>query len=103
MLEQYPPSLAEVLRLDPSLLARQDYVAAYPALATFLAQHPEVSRNPSYFFGGSRFPEAESAKRQAIDLLEEVLGGMAFLAGFVVLVTALTWVIRSLLDYRRTT
>jgi hypothetical protein len=90
-----------VLRLDPSLLARQDYVAAYPALATFLAQHPEAGRNPSYFFGAGRVREPESAKLQAINLLERVLGGMAFLTAFVVLVTALTWVIRSLIDYRR--
>jgi hypothetical protein len=101
VLDQYPPALAEVLRLDPSLLARPDYVAAYPALAAFLGQHPEAARNPSYFFGGSRVSEPESSRRQAINLLEEVLGGMAFLAGFVVLLTALTWVIRSLIDYRR--
>src|SRR5216117_882396 len=41
VLEQYPPSVREVLRIDTSLLSRPDYLATYPALAQFLEQHPE--------------------------------------------------------------
>src|SRR5580765_7084366 len=37
--QQYPPSVAQVLRLDPSLLTRADYLALYPTLANFLSQH----------------------------------------------------------------
>src|SRR5579864_5144007 len=40
ILDQYPPSLGQVLRLDPSLLTRTDYLAPYPTLANFLAAHP---------------------------------------------------------------
>ena len=47
VLRQYPPSLAEVLRLDPSLLTSEQYVATYPGLAAFVARHPEVARNPA--------------------------------------------------------
>src|SRR5206468_1404351 len=43
ILERYPPSLRQVLRLDPSLLTRSDYLATYPALSAFLAQHPEIA------------------------------------------------------------
>src|SRR5882762_3719288 len=50
--EQYPPSVAQVLRLDPSLLTRPDYLALYPTLANFLSQHPEVAHNPVFFLGG---------------------------------------------------
>src|SRR5215212_5762619 len=50
--EQYPPSVAQVLRLDPSLLAKPDYLALYPTLATYLGQHPEVAHNPVFFLGG---------------------------------------------------
>ena len=50
--EQYPPSVAQVLRLDPSLLSRADYLALYPTLANFLSQHPEVAHNPVFFLGG---------------------------------------------------
>src|SRR3954454_17760784 len=31
ILEAYPPSVREVLRIDPSLSQRDDYIAAYPA------------------------------------------------------------------------
>src|SRR4051812_31594463 len=48
VLEQYPPSVREVLRIDTSLLSRPDYLATYPALAQFLEQHPEVAHNPAY-------------------------------------------------------
>src|SRR5437868_1706717 len=51
ILGQYPASLALVLQLDPTLLARQDYLAPYPTLASYLAQHPEVAHNPTYFLG----------------------------------------------------
>src|SRR5881394_122824 len=50
--EQYPPSVAQVLRLDPSLLTKPDYLAPYPTLASYLAQHPEVAHNPVFFLGG---------------------------------------------------
>ena len=33
VLEQYPPSVREVLQIDTSLLSRPDYLATYPALA----------------------------------------------------------------------
>src|SRR3954453_1677172 len=46
--DQYPPSVAQVLRLDPSLLTRPDYLTLYPTLAAFLSQHPEVAHNPVY-------------------------------------------------------
>ena len=35
VLDQYPPSVGQVLRLDPSLMMRPDYLAPYPALANF--------------------------------------------------------------------
>jgi len=40
VLNQYPPSVGQVLRLDPSLLSKPDYMASYPTLAAFVAQHP---------------------------------------------------------------
>src|SRR3990170_4141891 len=42
MLGKYPPSLGRVLKLDPTLMTDPDYLAPYPGLAAFLAQHPEV-------------------------------------------------------------
>src|SRR5688572_9911504 len=49
LLNKYPPSLGRVLKLDPSLMANDGYLTSYPALATFLKQHPEVAKNPGFF------------------------------------------------------
>ena len=99
LLEQYPPSLAQVLRLDPSLISRADYIAPYPRLAAFLAQHPEVAHNPSYFIGDPRFTVPDTRNR-AMNMLEDVLAGMAGLTVFGTIVGFLVWVIRSIISYR---
>src|SRR5690349_8445869 len=46
ILDNYPPTLRQLIRLDPSLMQREDYMVAYPALVGFLQQHPEILRNP---------------------------------------------------------
>lgn len=44
------PTLTSVVARDPSLLADQEYVSRNnPELAQFLAQHPEVTRNPEFY------------------------------------------------------
>src|SRR5688572_15120359 len=41
VLEQYPPALGRVLRLDPTLMTNQPYLASYPNLAAFFARYPD--------------------------------------------------------------
>jgi len=99
---QYPPSLAEVLRYDPSLLSNDTYLAPYPVLASFLAQHPEVAHNPGYFVGEYRDNQWQNdPRRQMLQLMEGVLAGVAVLVGFVTLVGVVGWLLKSLIDYRR--
>lgn len=44
------PTLTAVVASDPSLLGNQEYVAkSNPELAKFLAQHPEIGRNPDFY------------------------------------------------------
>src|SRR5947209_4303621 len=99
---QYPPSLAEVLRFDPSLLSNEAYLTPYPVLASFLAQHPEVAHNPGYFVGEYRDNQWQNdPRRQVIQLMEGVLAGLAVLTGFVTLVGVVGWLLKSLIDYSR--
>ena len=100
ILRTYPPSLGEVIQLDPSLIERPDYLAPYPLLAAFLDQHPEVRRSPAYYFGSLQFRNATPQER-AIGLFESVLAGAAGLTAFSVFVSLLVWVIRTVLDHRR--
>ena len=50
LLKQYPPTLPQVLKMDPTLLQNSVYLQPYPALSAFLEKHPEIGHNPEYFF-----------------------------------------------------
>lgn len=100
--EQYPPSVAQVLRLDPSLLTRPDYLALYPTLATYLAQHPEVAHNPVFFLGGSfngqAFPDNRS---QVANAVENIFIGFEVLMGVMTATLTLGWITKSAVEHRR--
>lgn len=103
VLRQYPPSLAEVIRLDPSLLSSPAYMATYPALAAFLAQHPEIARNPAYFFGTEhvRSWEDYGPRAEAVRVWRDVISGAQIFSVFVVVTGTLIWLLRMLVDHRR--
>jgi hypothetical protein len=100
VLNQYPPSVAQVLRLDPSLLSKPDYMASYPTLATFVAQHPQVVHNPAFFIGDPRFEAQETGRGAALRVVENVFDGAMFLIGVVSFFTLVGWLGRALIDYR---
>jgi len=105
VLNRYPPSVGQVLRLDPSLLGRPDYLATYPALAAFVAQHPAIAHNPGYFLSivrlsGPGFDTAESARTEGVRAIRDTFGGLFFLLGFSWVVGMIGYVARSLIEYR---
>jgi hypothetical protein len=104
ILEQYPPSVGQVLRLDPSLLTKQDYLAPYPSLALYLGQHPEVAHNPVFFLGGAGGPGQQyysDNRTSAMRAVESVLEGLEFLIGFMTGVLTLAWLARAAIEHRR--
>jgi hypothetical protein len=101
ILEKYPPSVGRVLKLDPSLI-NADYLASYPALAVFVQQHPDVPRSPSYYLDrvriGNDYVETRS---ESYRIWTDLLGWLGGLSVATLVVTALAWVIRMVVDYRR--
>src|SRR5438093_3361797 len=97
---QIPPSVSQVLRLDPSLLSKPEYMAPYPTLASFIAQHPEVAHNPAFFIGEPRFEAPETGHSAALRVIENVFEGAMFLIGAVSFFTLIGWLGRALIDYR---
>ena len=96
----YPRSVGEILRRDPSLMSRADYMAPYPALVAFLQQHPEVPRNVEYYlegygtWGRQQFdPEFEA--------LGVLLGGMAAFFTFMLVLGVFGWLVRAVIMHRR--
>lgn len=102
LLNRYPPNVRAVLQLDPALLDRPEYLEAYPALAAFMQQHPEIRRSPSFFLGEpERRRDELDPKIKAIDMMETVLAGAALFTGFVVAIGMMTSLLRQVIEYRR--
>jgi hypothetical protein len=100
ILEKYPHSVGEILRRDPSLMAKADYMAAYPDLAAFLVQHPEVARNVEFYFEG--FGQWQGSQIEpGFEALAVLLGGMAGLFIFSAMLAVLVWLVRSFIQHRR--
>jgi hypothetical protein len=103
ILRQYPPAVGEVLRRDPSLLDRPDYIAPYPQLVGFLQQHPEIARNPQFYFGG--FDYYDNRRREPlppeVEALGVLLGGMGGFLGMAAFIGVLAWLVRAVIQHRR--
>jgi hypothetical protein len=101
ILRQYSPGLGRVLALDPTLMGREDYMAPYPAATAFLKQHPEILRNPSYYLAryseGYSYSYSDPRTRAWNDMMEMISVGAVMLT----IVFALTWLVRTAVDYRR--
>ena len=104
ILDQYPPSLRQVLRCDPSLLTKGDYLTSYPTLAAYVTQHPEVVHNPAFFIGGPCTVGGggglESRSQMAISI-ESIFVGLEVMLGVMFGIGTVGWILRSGIDYRR--
>src|SRR5436190_809218 len=104
VLEQYPPTLASVLRLDPTLISRPDYLAPYPTLANFLAAHPEVAHNPTYFLGqvnADRYTPELNSRIQMMREIQEGFVGLLVFCGFMGFFSAVVYLLRGVIDHKR--
>jgi hypothetical protein len=102
ILQQYPSAVGEILRRDPSLMARADYMAAYPKLVEFLKEHPEVARNVEYYFEGyGSWGENRRQLDPSFEALGVLLGGLG--VGFILILFAcvIVWLVRAFIQHRR--
>ena len=102
VLRKHPPSVARVLKLDPSLMRNESYLAAYPSLAQFLAQHPEIPQNAPYYLDDVYISDGDwTPPNQRVRLLEGVLAGLAGFTAFFIGLGALFWLVKTVLEQRR--
>jgi hypothetical protein len=99
LLQQHPPAVGEILRRDPTL-ANGEYLAPYPALLAFLQQHPEVTRNPSYFFGSYDFRQPQPRDR-SMEMFQMVMAGLGITLFVTAVLSTFVWIVRSVIDQRR--
>ena len=107
ILEQSPPKLVEVLRMDHSLLSNESYLAPYPDLRTFLQKHPEILRDPDYFVGNSSNElqdlrnQLERNFRRQDGAVERIVDVVFPLSLLLMAIMVLMWLVRSVSDHRR--
>jgi hypothetical protein len=105
LLDEHPPAIRTVLRADPSLLERPDYLAPYPRLAAFLKQHPEVARDPTFFFGRPDYDaydrRDETPQERAINALQAVLAAVAGFTAVIIILLVLASLVRQAIGHRR--
>ena len=99
-LRDVPPSVGGVLRRDPSLLSRADYLAPYPALAAFVQQHPEIALNPAYFLG-TPDDEATDAESRGMRMAESLLEGLGVIAIISTVLGFFMWLVKIIVEHRR--
>ncbi|HEY6212344.1 MAG TPA: hypothetical protein VIW45_08670, partial [Vicinamibacterales bacterium] len=103
VLDQYPPTLTQVLRLDPTLMTKGDYLTPYPALSNFLAAHPEVAHNPAFFIGQSidRYTPELNARGQALREIQEAFVGLLVFCGVMGFLGSVVYLLRGFIDHKR--
>ena len=102
VLKRYPPALGRVLKLDPSLLSNDSYMSTYPDLVTFLNRYPEIRKNAQFYLEPIQVGYYGGQYRSASqEIWDNIFTGVAiaFVVGTMLL--TLTWIIRTLIDYRR--
>ena len=105
VLDQYPPALGHVLRLDPTLLTNPTYLASYPGVAAFVAQYPDIPRNPGFYL--ERYSTDSYSRRmfdpkmQSLAMWNEALEFLGAFAVFGAVMFALFGFIKYIVEHRR--
>jgi hypothetical protein len=96
LLDRHPDEVSRILALDPTLLSNQEFLARYPEIVQFLAENPEIQRNPHYYvhqYGYQpRPPEGP---------MEQVFEALSIAFVFSLIAYALAWLVRTIIEQKR--
>lgn len=95
LLRRHPDELSSVLAIDPTLLTDETYIARYPDVASFVAAHPEIKRNPAYYL--QEFGRPAQTRSAA----EQVVENLTVISSIALVVFALSWLVRTIIDQKR--
>jgi hypothetical protein len=100
VMKKYPPELGRILKLDPGLFHNEAYMAPYPALKTYIAQHPEIPRNPAYYLE-NYYSGYYAYRSPGMEMFENLAIGVSIFFVTLTCLGAFGWLVRTLVDYRR--
>lgn len=95
LLDRHPDELWMILKLDPSLMTNGAFMSGYPEVQEFVAEHPEILRNPRFYLAQFNSPAQDR------DVLGDIFEMLAVFGGIGLTVFALTWLIRTLIEQMR--
>ena len=103
ILEKHPPAVGRVLKLDPSLMRSDSYLAGYPELRDFFAQHPEIPQNSTYYLEGVRvgFNDDYRPRNERVEFIGGILAGLAAFTAAIIVLSTVIWLIKTTLEQRR--
>ncbi|MEX2272491.1 MAG: hypothetical protein WD690_13540 [Vicinamibacterales bacterium] len=104
VLGRYPRSVANVLSLDPTLFNDPGYLSSYPVLAQFVAQHPEIARNPGFYlsgYGASTNTYVRDPSQQVLDMMRNWVEMVMVFVIVAAISIAVLWLLKALIDHRR--
>jgi hypothetical protein len=101
LLQRLPPEVGKVLKLDPALWKNEAYLSNYPALAAFLAAHPEVAHNPRFFLESVWVPGDPEPESSGVRMWRETMQGVMIFCVLVGITSVLTWLVKTMIEQRR--
>ena len=101
VLAKYPPQVAKVLKLDPALFGNQAYLTNYPALAAFVAQHPEIAHTPAFYLESVWIPLDMAPESPAERVWRDTMEGVSIFMVMLLVTGGFVWLVRTLIEHRR--
>jgi hypothetical protein len=105
LLSKYPPELGRILKMDPTMLSNEQYLAQYPPVQQFLAAHPEIVRNPSFYLEFVRqsfdYTRPTDPRSRALDIWSDTIESIGVFFILVFISTMIAWLVKTVLNHRR--
>jgi ABC-type multidrug transport system fused ATPase/permease subunit len=104
LLDKYPPEIGRILKMDPTMLTNEQYLAQYPGIQQFLAAHPEVARNPSFYLSFVRVASDEmrfGPQSDAMRMWSNIFESVSIFAVLVFVASMVAWLVKTVLNHRR--
>jgi hypothetical protein len=105
LLSKYPPDLGRILKMDPTMLSNQQYLAQYPSVQQFLAAHPEIVRNPSFYLQFVQlaydYTRPSDPRSRALEIWNDVIEAIGVFFIVVFISSMIAWLVKTVLHHRR--
>jgi hypothetical protein len=105
LLRKYPPDLGRILKMDPTMLANQQYLAQYPAVQQFLAAHPEIMRNPSFYLQFVQlaydYTRPTDPRSQTLEMWNSTIESVGVFVIVVFISSMIAWLVKTILHHRQ--